>query len=187
MNEASFSQPERRSYLVPVLIAAFAICGIIAFVLEKIPQRTADLTITHIAVFPTHTVLKSDSKVVGHKDESDDDLYVLAHVRVDDRLHVPLQLKDITATLIAPDGSVSTTSAVDKRDLANLYAAFPAIKSMTSEPLLRESVIPRGGHSEGMVILHFRITEANWRQRKVSTLTVDFYHQNSLTVEIPKP
>jgi hypothetical protein len=187
MNEASFSQPERRSYLIPVLIALFVVCGVIAYVLEKIPRRTADLAITHIAVLPTHTVLKSDSKVVGHKDEADDDLYVVANVRVDDRLHVPLLIKDITATLIAPDDTVRTTSAVDKSDLANLYAAFPALKPMASEPLLRESVIRTGDHAEGMVLLHFPIPEADWKQRKIATLTLDFYHQNSLTVEIPKP
>jgi hypothetical protein len=186
MAELTFSQTERRSILVPALIAVVVIGTIAALAFFYLPRHTADAAVTHVAILPTHTAFKTDSKVVGHVDPSEDDLYVLATVRVDNHLHVPLFLKDITATLTSADDSVTTTSAVEERDLASLYTTFPALKPLASVPLARESAIDPRGHGEGMVLLHFPIPQSLWDQRKGATITLDFYHQGSLTIPIPK-
>jgi hypothetical protein len=187
MSDLTFAQSERRSFLLPALIA-ISVLGlgcVLAYLYAS--RHTVTLAVTHVAILPTHTVFKTGSKVVGHQDPFEDDLYVLASVRIDDHLRVPLFLKDITATLTASDDSILTTSAIEQNDLANLYLAFPALKSLASAPLLRESTIQPGDHGEGMVILHFPIAEAEWNQRKSASITLDFYHQDPLTVPIPKP
>jgi hypothetical protein len=190
MSELSFAQPERRNFLVPALIAiavlAILIVGIYLYVLY-VPHSTADLTITHLAVLPEHTVFNSDSKIVGQKARFDDDLYILATVRVDNRLRVPLTLDDITGTITAPDGSESTTAALQKRDLPNLYAVFPALVPLASAPLPRESIIQPAGRAEGMVLLHYPIPQAEWDQRKSASITLKFYNQDPITVPLPKP
>jgi hypothetical protein len=77
-------------------------------------------------------------------------------------------------------------SAIQKMDLDNVYMAFPALKPLSGPPLLRESSIEPGGHAEGMVLLNFPLTEADWNQRKTATVTVSFYHQDPFTVTIPR-
>ena len=187
MAELTFSQSERRSFLVPILIAlaVLAIAG--AGIYLYMPHRVADLAVTHTAILPTHTEFKTDSRLVGAQTESQDDLYVLATVRIDDRLHVPLFISDITGALTTADDAVVTSSAVQKSDLENLYFTFPKLKPLASAPLVRESTIPPGDHAEGMVLLHFPLTEADWNNRKSATVTVEFYHQGQFTVTIPKP
>jgi hypothetical protein len=187
MTDIAFSQPERRNYLIPALIVAVIVAIAFALIYFFTPHRIADLTVTHTAILPTHTVFKTESKLVGHEDQIQDDLYVLATVRIDDKLKLPVFIKDITATLTTADDTVIDTSAIEKTDLDNLYITFPKLKPLASAPLLRESTIEPGGSAEGMVLLHFPITEADWNNRKSVTITIDLYHQGSQTVTIPKP
>lgn len=137
---------------------------------------------------PEHTVYKSLSKVVGHEDEAQDDLYVVTTVRIDNRLKIPLTINEITGTLTPADESVDpiTSTAVEKSDLDNLYITFPALKPLSSAPLLRETAIEPGGHAEGMVLLHFPITKDDWDKSKSASVTINFYHQDPLTVPLPK-
>ena len=186
MADLNFSQPERRSFLVPGLIAAAVLGGIFAAIFWLNPHHVADLAVTHTAIVPTHTVFKSGSTLVGAHDPGEDDLYVLATVRIDDKLRLPLFIEDITATLSTDEGE-ATTSAVEKNDLPNLYITFPALKPLATEPLLRETKIEPGGHAEGMVLLHFPVTQTVWDQRKSAVITISLYHQLPQTVTIPKP
>jgi hypothetical protein len=189
MSELTFSQPQRRnSFLVPLLIAVVLVSGIFAYVYLR-PHRIADIAITHTNTLPTHTVFKNLSKVVGHEDEAQDDFYVLTTIRIDNRSKTPLTIDDITATLIPPDDSAepATTSAIPKTDLDGMYVTFPALKPLSGPPLPRETTIPPGDHAEGMVMLHFPVTQADWDNRKSASVTISFYHQDPFTITIPKP
>jgi hypothetical protein len=187
MPDLNFSQPERRSFLVPGLIALAVLGGAFALFAWLTPHRIADIIVTHTAILPIHSVLKSGSMVVGVQDEAHDDLYVLATVRIDDKLKLPLFLKDITATFSPADGDDITTSAVEKNDIPNLYVTFPALEPLGSAPLLRETELQPGQQAEGMVLLHFPVTQQDWDQRKSATVNVQFYQQGTLSVTIPKP
>jgi hypothetical protein len=183
VSDLKFAQPARRNLLVPVLLA-FLILGIVlALVLKFTPHKTADLTITRTAIYPAHTVFRSDSIIVANQ-HAEDDLYVLTTLRIDDRLHLPLFLKDFTATLTTAEGEEITTSAVEKQDLENVYTSFPALKPLASEPLLRETMISPGQSAEGMVLLHFPITKEIWDHRRTAVLNVDLYHQGQQEVLI---
>ena len=190
MADFPFSQPERRNFAVPIVIALFVL-GLIAFFLFRFtPRTTADIAVTHVDVYPAHTVFKSDSIVVGD-DASQDDLYALVTVRITDRLRLPLFLKDITATLIPSDGSLPpATSAVEHAQFENLYTSFPALRKLAGTQhaplLLRESRIDPNQTVEGYVILHFPVTADTWKTRNDAVLTLDLYHQQSLTATIPK-
>ncbi len=184
VSDIRFAQPARRNLLAPVLIA-FVVLGIVlALVLRYTPHRTADLTITKTAVYPAHTVFKSDSILVG-RDRAQDDLYVLVNLRIDDRLNLPLFLKDFTATLTTFDGEEFHTSATEKQDFDTLYEAFPAVKKLSSTPLLRETLIEPGKSAEGMVLLHFPVAAEAWDRRRSAVLSVDLYHQGPITITIP--
>jgi hypothetical protein len=186
VSDLTFAQPARRNLLAPVLIAFVLLGIVIALVLRYTPHKTADVAITATSVYPAHTVFKSDSILVG-SDRAQDDLYVLATVRIDDRLNLPLFLKDFTATLITADGEEFHTSATEKQDIPALFTTFPAIEKLASPPLLRETLIAPGQFAEGMVLLHFPVTQAVWNSRKSATLSVDLYHQGPLAILIPDP
>jgi hypothetical protein len=183
VSDLKFAQPARRNLLVPVLLA-FLILGIVlALVLKFTPHKTADLAITRTAIYPAHTVFRSDSIIVANQ-HAEDDLYVLTILRIDDRLHLPLFLKDFTATLTTAEGEEITTSAVEKQDLDNVYTSFPALKPLASEPLLRETMISPGQSAEGMVLLHFPVTKEIWDHRRTAVLNVNLYHQGEQEVLI---
>lgn len=148
------------------------------------PHRTADLKITRTRTWQSHTAFKSDTIVVG-QDTAEDNLYVLATLRIDDRLRLPLFIKDMTATLTTADGQTLSSNALEKTELPSLYQIFPAIKPLASAPLLRETAIQPGQFAEGMVLLQFQTTKDVWDHRKSAELTVDFYHQSPMTVTIP--
>ncbi len=186
MPAPTFAQPERRSLLAPILIAAAVLLALGTGLYLYLPRRTADITITHTAILPTHTAFDTGSKLVGKQQRIEEDLYVLLTVRIDDKLRVPLFLSDITANLTGADGSTATTSAVEKNDLPAVYTAFPAIRPLTGPPLLRESTIQPHSPPQGMVLLHFPIVQAIWDNRQSATLTLSFYHQAPITIPIPK-
>ena len=184
MADLTLSQPERRNLLLPIGIAIVILAAATALLLALSPYRTPGFTITRTAAWQAHTVFKSDSIVVG-QDAAQDDLYVLLTLRIDDRLKIPLFLKDFTATLTTADGQLLETSATEKSDLEPLYATFPGLKALASPPLLREATIEPGQSAEGMLLLHFPATKDTWEHRKAATLTVDLYHQGPQTIPIP--
>jgi hypothetical protein len=183
VSDLKFAQPVRRNLLVPVLLA-FLILGIIlALVLRFTPHKTAELAITRTVVFPTHTVFKSETIVVSSQ-HTEDDLYVLTTLHIDDRLHLPLFLKDFTATLTTADGEQITTSAIEKRDLDTVYTSFPDLKAVATEPLLRDSIVNPGESAEGMILLHFPVTKDVWDRCRSAMLNVDLYHQGQQEILI---
>ena len=189
MADQLFSPPERRNYTLPILLAfaALALAGV--FVYRNTPHTTADVEITHIDVFPAHVEFTSDSNVVGPK-QTEDVLYILATVRITDRLRLPLFLKDFTASLVPSDGSLQpATSAIERTDLLNLYATFPAVgalaRQQTAPPLLRETRVDPGQTVTGFVVLHFPVKPEVWNTRNDFVLTIDLYHQASLSLALP--
>jgi hypothetical protein len=183
VSDPKFAQPARRNLLAPVLLA-FLILGIVlALLLRYTPHRTPDLSILRTAIYPTHTVFKSESIVVANQ-RAEDVLYVLTTLRIDDHLHLPLFLKDFTGTLTTAEGEEITTSAVEKLDLDNVYTSFPGLKPLASEPLLRDTMISPGQSAEGMILLHFPVTKEVWDHRRTAVLNVDLYHQGQQEILI---
>jgi hypothetical protein len=185
VSEPKFTQPARSNLLAPVLIA-FLILGVgLTLLLRYTPHSTAKLAILKTSVYSAHTVFKSDSNLVN-RDQSQDDLYVIMNVQVDDKLNLPIFIKDLTATLVTSDGQTIEASAVQKQEFENLYTAFPKIRSLSSPPLLREILIKPGKSAEGMVIVHFPVTEETWNSRTSAKLHIALYHQGPVSIVIPK-
>lgn len=184
MNDLKFEQHGNRNLIAPVLIAFLLLGFVLALVLRRGPPQTVNLTITHTTIYPTHTVFKSDSIVVG-SDKAEDNLYVVANLRIEDPLRLPLFLKDFTATLLTADDQELTTSAAEVKDLPNIYTSFPALKPLSSAPLRRETLIAPGASAEGMVLLQFPITVDTWNHRKSAVLNVDLYHIGAFPITIP--
>jgi len=190
--DLTFSQPARRNFLLPILLALAVLFAAIFAVLRLTPHTTAEVVVTHTSLFPSHVIFKSDSMVL-HSDQAQDDLYLLTTLRITNHLRLPLFLKDFNASLIpAPDSGTLpiTTNAVEKPDLVPLFSTFPALRKLAAaqgaQPLFRDTKIDPGQTAEGYIVLHFPGTEALWDNRGDATISIDLYHQPSLTVTIPK-
>lgn len=172
----TFKEPSRTNILVPVIVAFFVLGMVIVLALRFTPQTTADISTSHTIVYPVHVEMKSESIAVG-QNQSLDDLYILTNVHVGNRIRYPIFIKDLTATITTEDGEQITGSAIDKNDLPNLFTSFPALKTLSGEPLLRETVIDPGQSADGTVILHFPTTQSVWDHRRTAVLDVDLYHE----------
>jgi hypothetical protein len=194
MSDPSFSQPERSNFLIPILVVVAIVVAVFLSIHFFAETRAADGSVAKVAIYAQKTSYAATAAsypngthVVGLTDPSEDDLYVLATVRVhDDDSKLPLFIKDFTGTLTTQDGVDITTSAMEKNDLDSVYMAFPSLKTMSGPPLLREIEIAPGASAEGMVMLHYSATEATWKARKSASVTVEFYHQAPLTLPIPE-
>ena len=185
MTDISFSQPERRNFAIPATIAIAILAAAIGIFFWLTPLHSITVSIPHTATLPTHTVFPTATRIVGMSDPAEDAFYVLATVHIHNNLHIPIFLKDITGSVIAPDQTEITATAIEKTDLPNIYVTFPKLKPLSSAPLYREITIQPGSDAEGMVVLNFPIDQKTWDGRKSATVTLDFYHQGKFTVEIP--
>ena len=187
MAELTFKQSDHRNYIVPILIALVLVGAAVGYVYFR-PHRVADISITHVAVVPTHTVLKTESKLVGAQNEVQDVVYVMATVRIENHSTVPLTIDDLGGTLTPPDnsGEPTTISAAQKDGLESIYSAFPAVKPQAGAPLLRETTIQPGAHAEGMVLLNFPASQDDWNKRASASVTIGFYQHDPYSVTIPK-
>ncbi len=190
MSELTFSQPARSNLILPILIAVVVLGVGGGLLFHFMPHKTADLAITQTQVYPIHVEYKRQQaggfKVLDNSSTSEDDLYVVPTLRIEDKLGMPLYIKDFTATLNTASGEIHT-SAIEKTDLDTVFAAYPAVKPLVGTPLLRETAIAPDKPTEGTLLLQFPITKAAWDGRQSASITIDFYHQPSLTVAIPKP
>ena len=184
MPEPIFTQPERRSYLIPILVAVAVLAAAIVIATRFFPATTVNIAHVHTDVLPTHTVYKSDSTEVG-RDPAVDILYVAETITVDNQLRRPIDLDDFSLTLINAEGAQLTPRAVEKTDLANLELSFPALKPLLAHPLLRDTSIDPGRQATGTLLFALPVPQAMYDTRKSATVKVDLYHLNPIYETIP--
>ena len=169
---------------IAIAVTALALAG---FVLVHLTwhRTNADVTITQVKLYPSHIVFKHTFGIVG-RDQTEDDMYVIATIAVKSNVPAPLSIDGITGVLTLADGSTLNATAVEKSELPNLFTSFPAVKTLAGPPLYRETIIAPGATVDGTIILHYPVDQKTWDARKSSTISVTPYHQPALTVELPK-
>src|ERR1700739_2920534 len=109
-----------RGPLTAVLIA-FAILAIItAAVFFLNPRKIAELSVSKVDLFAPHTQFDASQgsmKVLGETAQSEDDLYVVAHVNITDKLRLPLFLFGWSATVTLADGSPQNATGLTRQEL----------------------------------------------------------------------
>jgi len=184
-DELKLQQNTARISPAALVLALVLLGAVVAFIIWHYPHQTARIEILHTSTHPTHVVFSSLIHQIGG-DKVEDNLYVVAKVRVTDNLGLPLFLNDFTATLTTADGDEFTSSAVDQRNLETLYSVFPEIKPMVTGPLLlRETTIQPKQSAEGLMLFRFPVTQDAWKHRKSASLSVAFYHQEPQSIDFP--
>jgi hypothetical protein len=189
--EPTFAQPDRRNFALPILLALGVLAIAAGLLAYFFPYKKPQLAITHSAIYIGHTIFErqnfeNGTKVIGQGTSTEDDLYVLETVHIENPLKVPLTLNDFTATLTAADGSQMKIGAIEKPDLATVFTAFPALKPLVAQPLLRETTIAPGQSADGVLVLPFPVAKSSWDQRQSAIVTIEFYRESPVTLTIPK-
>lgn len=185
MPELKLSQPERRSFLIPILVAVGALALAVAIATHFFPATTVNLDHVHTDVVPTHTVFESHSIVLNSK-QTQDVLFIVETLKVDNQLRTNIFLDDFELTLTNPDGRQLTVKALQKGDLSNVETTFPQLKPLLTSPLLRETSLEPGKAAQGSVLFSLPMTPDMWNARQTGIVKVDLYHQPSLYVTLPK-
>jgi len=190
VSDLSFAQPERRNYAVPILIALVLLGTAGGLIYREFAKRVVLAAVTRTTLHPIKVTYKRPPQTGSFRllanQQGERDLYVIPDVRIENHLTVPLFLKDFTVTMTLADGQMRT-AAIEKNDLEIVYASFPEIKPLMGTPLLRETEIAPGQTAEGTLLAQFAIPESTWDKRQSASITIDFYHQDSMTIPIPKP
>ncbi len=182
----TFAQPERRSFLVPILLALAALAAAAVIALHFFPATTVDIAHLRTDLLPTTTTYKAQSMVVG-VNQTQTVLFVASTVRVSNQLRVPIFVDGFSITFTDPAGAQLQARGLTQSELSNSQLSFPALKPLTTSPLLRETSIDPGKSAEGTIVFPLPIPQSMWNTRKTATIKVDLYHQNPVYQDIPKP
>jgi hypothetical protein len=183
-------EAKQRNMLYPIL-GALVILALLGGWFAKVYLHASVVgTSDHVELFPVHTQYSRSGGMTVGADQTEDALYVIANVALTDKSEVPLFIKGITGSLTMSDGTVMEANVIDKNDLPRLMMMFPKMKPLTeaagTAPLLRESQVAVGTTGRGYVLLSYNVPKDVWDKREASDVTIDFYHQDPVTVPLPK-
>lgn len=184
MSDLNFSQPERRSFFVPILLAVVAIVIAVGVAIHFFPATSVDLVHVRTEVLPIETLFKSNT-VIGLS-EANHMVFIASTVKVDNHLRVPIYLDDFHITLTDPSGAEMTVSADTPKDLPDLEANYPGIKPLMTTPLVRNTGIDSEKSAEGTLLFALSIPKSVWDARKSAVIKVDLYHQPPMYVTLPQ-
>lgn len=168
------------------IIAGVAMLLIFAAIFLFNPWKTAEVTVQKVDFYAPPTQVATPDPVMypGNTPPPEDDLYVIATVKIVDKLRLPISPNASAALLTKADGTAVEGRFVDKGDIPRLEQEFPALTGMLNTPdeapLESGETISPGATRTGKVILLFpQVTKAVWDAKKAATLTINFARQKS--------
>ncbi len=184
MQPPSFVHPERRSFLIPIVIA-LVVLAVALVTLHRGTTSSLTATLLHTEILPNTTVYKGDSIVLGPP-ETSYTLFVVSTLRIDNHRTQPIWLDELALTLTDPSGAQLTAQALRPSELANAEVSFPKLKPMVTSPLLvRENPIAVGQSAQGIAVFSVAVPQSVWDTRKSATIDITPYHLDPLTLTIP--
>lgn len=186
LGPAPSSNPTR-SIVAAAVILLLAAAGVFYWMsLQK-----SELTVTSGKPYAVHIetkAVKSEAPhVIGAPAHIENDLYLVLSVRLTNKLHEPMFIKDENATITSADQSVAQSDGLQKKDIDSVVGAFPDLKPLLGTPLLRDTKIDPGQTVEGTILVHYpNATEDFWSKRAGASVTLSFFHQQPITANLPK-
>lgn len=182
--DLKLAPPPDRHRLLPTLILAGIVMVAVAIAVYMLnPRKTAEISVEKTELFAPHTVFEAapGGRVIGTAAESEDDVYIVATLRIEDKLRLPIFLTNTSATLTRDDGTTVEATVISPLDLPRLEQTFPQITPLVTPPaappLQFQDAIPAGATHTGTVLLLFPQTSGQqWHAKKFATLTVHLAH-----------
>lgn len=183
----------RRSMLVPILLALVVLAAAGAWFAKVYVHPSVTGSVTAVKTFPVHVVYKhatgGNNMTVG-ADQTEDALYVITDVSLNNEGEVPLFLSSFRGSFTLEDGSVMQASVIEKDDIPRVLKMFPPLKAeadlLGSQPLLREASVAKNATARGYLVMYYNVPPSIWDKRKAAEVKVEFYHQDPMTLSLPK-
>lgn len=194
MSELNIGPAPERNYVPAIVISAIALVVVVVLLFLLNPRKTTEISVDKIDLYSPHTQFQQmpgASHVIGVPAQVEDDLYVVATLRIQDKLRLPIFLGSHTATMVESDGTSIDATLVGPEDFKRLEEILPPLAPLLTQPQIGQPLkysdeIDPGNPRVGYVLLLFpQVTEAQWRAKKSATLTYDLRDQLPQTVQLP--
>lgn len=193
--DLKLASPTDNNRLIPKLMIAtvvMVVIGVAVYFLN--PRKTAQITVQKTQIFAPHTEFRAapgGGQLIGAPASTEDDVYLVATLSIEDKLRLPIYLTNISATMTTQDGSALEATVVSPLDLARLEETFPQILPLVSPPaappLQFQAAISAGATRVGTVVLLFpQTSQQQWQAKKSATLTVHLAH-DAAPIEVALP
>ena len=184
------AESEDRSPIVAVLLAIVIMVAVAVTVYLVIPHKITDLAVSKVDVYAPHTEFKASQggsvQVLGQTAQSEDDLYVVAHINITNKLKQRVFISGWSATATFADGSTADSTLVARSELPRLEQIFPQITSLVTSPIGDGDQLDPGVTKSGSVVLLFpNVTQDRWNTKRSAALTIDLHEHQAQTVKLP--
>jgi len=168
--------PERNR--TPAILASIAVLIIVAAAIYYFsPHHPTQVRVEKVDIFAPHTEVKAAKggvHILGTPSYAEDNLYVVVHVSIENKLSLPITLEPPEATMTTPAGVIAAT-VVSPVDIARLEQSFPELTSMATHPIGIDSQIAPHGTLEGsIVLLYSTLSQKDWQTKKSANLTINY-------------
>ncbi len=180
-----FASPERRSMLLPLILAVAALAVVAALLPHFLAGTTVNAQWIGTQILPTTTVYKSQSIVVG-QNEVAETLFIASTLRIENRTREPVFVDGVSLTLTGPTGAELTEKALSKQDILTSEQSFPKVKQLLRAGLLEDEAVAPGASVQGTSLFSLSVPKTLWDQRRSAIVKIDLYHQQSVFVTLPR-
>lgn len=185
---------ERRSMLVPILLAVLLLAAAGAWFAKVYVHPSVTGSVSATSVYPVHVEYKGPkyqgAATMVASNQTEDALYVVANVTLQNHSDVPLFLSSFHGSFTLEDGSVMQASPIETTDLPRLLKMFPQLKTLVdstgAQPLQREQTVAKDATGRGYLVMYYNIPPGVWEKRKAADVQIEFYHQDPLTLHLPR-
>ena len=191
LSSASDSGNTRKLLLIGLFVA-LGIAGAFGIFYHHEDHAPMQATATRVLTLPLHTVYgqaRGDASTMSGP-ETEDSIYVIPLLRVKNTTDVPLFIKDVVGSVTLNDGRDNPGRRIGVRDRERLQQMVPGIA-----PLLRQANLPAldpeqqiapNSTAEGYAIFLYTMPSTEWDKRQSASVRLDFYHQDAVTIPLPK-
>lgn len=179
-----------RSPVIAVILAIVIMVAVAIGIYLFSHHKLTDLSVSKVDIFAPHTVYNATQggsvQVLGQGAQSEDDLYVVAHINITNKWRQRMLISGWSATVMYPDGSTQDSTLVARSELPRLEQIFPQITSLVTNPIGDGDALDPGVTDSGSVVLLFpNTTEEKWKTKSSAVLTIDLHEHVSQTVKLP--
>ena len=182
--------PSDRGPVYAVVLAFVIMVAVAAGIYFLVPHKITAITVSNVDLFAPHTVYSAAQggsvQVLGEQPQSEDDLYVVPHISITNKLRQPIIINGWSATVTFADGSTLDSTYVAKSELPRLEQIFPKVTALASNPIGDEDQISPGATETGSMVLLFpNTTEDKWNAKRSAELTIELHDHQTQTIKLP--
>ncbi|HXS11432.1 MAG TPA: hypothetical protein VN734_01910 [Acidobacteriaceae bacterium] len=179
-----------RSPVVAVVLAFVIMIAVAVTVYLLIPHKITDLSVSKVDIFAPHTEFRASQgdsvQMLGQAAQSEDDLYVVAHINITNKWSQRVFISGWSATATFADGSTLDSTLIGKSELPRLEQIFPQIASLVTNPIGDGDELDPGVTDSGSIVLLFpNTTQDKWNKKSSAVLTIDLHEHVAQTVKLP--